>query len=72
MPVRSPIIMPVQSAPMGRPVEIPNRVTLYVYLTAGEQRRIARAARREKVSSSAWMRTLALAALNSGAQRSAE
>jgi len=48
---------------MGRPLEIPNRVTLYCYLSAPEQRRIARAARRAKLSISAWLRARALAAL---------
>jgi hypothetical protein len=50
-------------ARLGRPPEIPDRVTLYVYVSAREQRRIARAARRAKVSASAWIRAVALAAL---------
>jgi hypothetical protein len=53
--------MPVR---LGRPPEIPDRVTLYVYVTATEQRRITRAARRAKVSASAWVRSVALAALD--------
>ena len=48
---------------MGRPLEIPNRVTLYCYLRTPEQRRIARTARRAKLSISAWLRARALAAL---------
>jgi hypothetical protein len=56
-------------ARIGRPPEIPNRVTLYVYLTVQEQRRIARAARRAKVSASAWTRACALAALDGKAGR---
>jgi hypothetical protein len=52
--------MPVRT---GRPTEIPDRVTLYVYVTAREQRRIARAARRARLSASAWVRAAALAAL---------
>jgi hypothetical protein len=54
-------------AKMGRPPEIPNRVTLYVYVTAQEQRRIARAARRAHLSASAWVRTVARAALDADA-----
>jgi hypothetical protein len=53
----------------GRPPEIPQRVTLYVYLSAPEQRRIARAARRAHLSTSAWLRQVALAALAAGASR---
>ena len=51
---------------LGRPPEIPNRVTLWVYVTAQEQRRIARAAKRANLSASAWLRTLAVAALDAG------
>jgi hypothetical protein len=58
--------MPVRR---GRPPEIPDRVTLYVYVTAQEQRRIARAARRAKVSASAWLRARALAALENADAR---
>jgi hypothetical protein len=52
--------MPVRR---GRPPEIPDRVTLYVYVSAPEQRRIARAAKRAHLSASAWLRALAQAAL---------
>jgi hypothetical protein len=48
---------------MGRPTEIPDRVKLEVYMTARERRRITQAAKRAKVSASAWMRGLALVAL---------
>jgi hypothetical protein len=47
----------------GRPPEIPNRRKLQVYLSAGELRAIARAAKHANVSTSAWMRAVALAAL---------
>jgi hypothetical protein len=48
---------------LGRPPEIPNRVKLFVYLRAGERQAIARAAKQANVSTSAWMRAVALAAL---------
>jgi hypothetical protein len=48
---------------LGRPPEIPNRVKVFVYLRAGERQAIARAAKRANVSTSAWMRATALAAL---------
>jgi len=47
----------------GRPLEIPDRVTLAVYLSAPERRAIRRAARRAQVSASAWVRAAALAML---------
>jgi hypothetical protein len=50
---------------LGRPSEIPNRVKLFVYLTAGERQAIARAAKRANVSTSAWVRAVALTALHS-------
>jgi hypothetical protein len=50
--------------PLGRPTEIPDRVRLHVYVTGGEARRIALAAKRAHVSVSAWMRARALAALS--------
>ena len=55
--------MTTRSIRVGRPTEISDRVTLAVYLTAHEQRRIARAARRANVSASAWVRAVALATL---------
>jgi len=58
-------------ARVGRPPEIPDRVTLYVYLTARERRAIARAAKRARISASAWMRALAVAALQADGVRSA-
>jgi hypothetical protein len=48
----------------GRPPEIPDRVTLAVYLTAQERRRLARAARQQQMSTSAWVRAIALTALD--------
>ena len=48
---------------LGRPPEIPNRVKLFIYVTAGERQAIARAAKRANVSTSAWVRAVALAAL---------
>jgi hypothetical protein len=48
---------------LGRPTEIPDRVRLNIYLSAGELRAIARAAKRAHVSTSAWVRAVALAAL---------
>ena len=57
--------MPARKGP-GRPPEIPDRVTLYVYLTAAERRRIAQAAHRAKLSVSAWMRIAALTTLRGG------
>jgi hypothetical protein len=47
----------------GRPPLIPNRTKLAVYVTRQESRRIARVARAQRVSASAWLRALALAAL---------
>jgi hypothetical protein len=49
---------------MGRPPEFRRRVRLEVLLEAAERRLIARAAKRARVSASAWMRTTALAALH--------
>jgi hypothetical protein len=51
---------------MGRPPEIPDRRTLTVYVSGREQRRITRAAKRAHVSVSAWLRALAVAALDAG------
>jgi hypothetical protein len=48
---------------LGRPIEIPDRVELVVYLTRSERREIVRAAQRADVSTSAWVRAVALAAL---------
>lgn len=50
-------------AKAGRPPEILNRVKLQVYLSAGELRAVARAAKHANVSASAWIRALAVAAL---------
>jgi hypothetical protein len=47
----------------GRPPLIPNRTKVSIYVTRQESRRIARAARAQRLSASAWLRELALAAL---------
>lgn len=47
----------------GRPPEIPNRVTLAVYLTAQERRALVRTAKQERRSASAWVRRLIVDAL---------
>jgi len=55
--------MTTRSRRIGRPPEIPDRVTLAVYLTAQERRALIRTARHAKVSASAWVRRLILDAL---------
>jgi hypothetical protein len=52
----------------GRPPEIPNRVTLAVYLTANERRALVRSARQAEVSASAWVRRLIVDALAVGSR----
>jgi hypothetical protein len=47
----------------GRPPLIQNRTKLSLYVTRQESRQIARAARAQRQSASAWLRELALAAL---------
>ena len=54
---------------LGRPTEIPDRVELVVYLARSEQREIVRAAQLAHVSASAWVRTVALAALKDRTRR---
>jgi hypothetical protein len=54
---------------LGRPTEIPDRVELVVYLTRSERREIVRAAQQAHVSASAWVRTVALAALKDRTRR---
>jgi hypothetical protein len=51
-------------ARLGRPPLFRRRVKLEVFLEAGELRAIKRAARQADVSASAWVRSVALAALN--------
>jgi hypothetical protein len=48
---------------VGRPVEVPNRVQLKVYVTAGEGRRIVRAAEQAGLSTSAFVRAAVVASL---------
>ena len=52
----------------GRPPEIPNRVTLAVYLTAQERRALVRTAKQRQLSASAWVRRLVLDALAEGSR----
>ena len=47
----------------GRPALIPNRTKVALYVTRQEWRQIARAARAQRLSASAWLRELAIAAL---------
>jgi hypothetical protein len=54
---------------IGRPPEIPNRVELVVYLSRPERTAIRRAAKRADVSTSAWVRAVALAALQDRTRR---
>jgi hypothetical protein len=53
----------------SRPPEIPDRVKVEVYLTAREHRAIHRAAAQARVSRSAWVRALVVAALTDGTRR---
>jgi hypothetical protein len=55
--------MTTQRGRIGRPAEIPNRVTLAVYLAAQERRALVRSARWAQMSASAWVRRLILEAL---------
>jgi len=55
-----------RSARIGRPPEIPNRVTLAVYLTAQERRALVRTAKQGRQSASAWVRRLIVDALGVG------
>jgi hypothetical protein len=47
----------------GRPPLIPNRTKLALYVTRKESRQITRIARAQHQSASAWLRAVALAAL---------
>lgn len=60
--------MTTRSRRMGRPPEIPDRVTLAVYLTAQERRALVRTAKRAEVSASAWVRRLIVDALAVGSR----
>jgi hypothetical protein len=55
--------MPTRKKRPGRPADIPDRVTVTVYMTRAEAQKIEDAAREEHVSISAWVRAAALAAL---------
>jgi hypothetical protein len=57
------------TARMGRPPEFRRRVRLEVLLEASERRAIERAAKRANVSTSAWVRAVALAALQDRPER---
>jgi hypothetical protein len=52
---------------LGRPRELPDRVRVSVYLTAREQRTLARVAQRAQLTTSAWLRRLVREALRRSA-----